>query len=226
MRALRGHWQLLALTGLVFVTWQTPVVTPLKILFVFFHELSHAAAAWATGGAVLELQVSARQGGYAVTAGGSRFWILSAGYLGSLLIGVALLILAVRTRADRAVLGGLGALLLMCTALYVRDTFALLFCGGAGAAMLAAARLLPRQGCDLILRVIGLTSLLYVPYDIFDDTLRRSALRSDAQMLAEEVGGTTMLWGGAWLVLSLIVILWVLLRGLGARSNLGAPRRR
>lgn len=225
MRWIEAHWQLVAITALVFALWQTPIVLPLKILVVFFHEFSHGAAAWLTGGEVLELQVSAQQGGYAVTRGGSRFWILTAGYLGSLLCGVALLLLALRTKADRVVLGALGAVMLLCCAFFIRDAFALAFCAGAGAVMLVCARILPRQACDLMLRVIGLSSLIYVPYDIFDDTLRRAALRSDARMLAEEFGGTTMMWGTLWLAFACAVICWVLLRGLGPRSNLDWPRR-
>jgi hypothetical protein len=68
--------------------------------------------------------------------------------------------------------------------------------------------------------VIGLTSLIYVPYDIFDDTIARSTLRSDAYMLAEAFGGTAMIWGAIWLVLSGIVIAWCLRRILGTSSNI------
>ena len=86
MTYFKGHWQLLALLAAVFALWQTPVVLPLKILVVFLHELSHGLAAVLTGGEIVELSLSAQQGGHAVTRGGSRFLILSAGYLGSLLL--------------------------------------------------------------------------------------------------------------------------------------------
>ncbi|MEL7098761.1 MAG: M50 family metallopeptidase [Pseudomonadota bacterium] len=224
MSYFRGHWQLIALTGVVFALWQTQVVLPLKLLVVFFHEFAHGAAAVLTGGEVLELSVSAQQGGYAVTRGGSRFWILSAGYLGSLVIGLSLLLAALRSRADRAILGGLGALMILCCVLFIRESFALVFCAFSGAAMMLAAWVLPRQVCDLILRVIGVTSLLYAPYDIFDDTIRRAALRSDARMLAEEVGGTTLMWGGLWLAVSALVILAALRFALAPHSNLSSGR--
>ena len=105
MNTLRGHWQLIVITGLVFLLWKTPVVLPLKILVVFMHELSHGLAAILTGGAVERISLSVQQGGHAVTRGGNSFAILSAGYLGSLLIGMAFLMIALRTRADRIVLG-------------------------------------------------------------------------------------------------------------------------
>ncbi len=211
---------MLALAVLVFALWRTPVALPLKLLVVLFHELSHGLAAVATGGSIESLTVTADQGGLAVTRGGSRFAVLTAGYLGSLLLGLAVFAAALRSTADRVVLGVLGGVLLIVAALYIREGFALLFCLAAGGAMLAGARFLPRLAADLVLRVIGLASMIYVPYDIVSDTILRAGMRSDARMLAEEIGGATMLWGGLWLVLSLVVI-GVSLRALAqGESNL------
>lgn len=193
---------------------------PLKILVVFLHELSHAIAIVLTGGSVESFSISPQQGGLVVGRGGNRFLSLSAGYLGSLALGMALLVIALRTHWDKAVLGGFGGVMLLVTLLYVREPFAMAFCSGVGVVMIAMAWYLGRTICDLVLRIIGLTSMIYVPFDIFDDTIRRSGLRSDAYMLAEEFGGTTMFWGGLWLVLSLAAIILCLRRFLGRDSNL------
>ena len=69
--------------------WNTQVVYPLKIFVVFMHEVSHGLAALATGGSIKEIQIVQQEGGHAVTLGGSRFWTLTAGYLGSLAVGWA-----------------------------------------------------------------------------------------------------------------------------------------
>ncbi|MEP3278479.1 MAG: M50 family metallopeptidase [Stappiaceae bacterium] len=220
MQLIKGHWQLIALTALVFLLWKTPIVVPLKIMIVFLHEFSHAAVTILTGGSVVELSLSPQQGGHVISRGGSRFLILTAGYLGSLVIGAALLVIALRTDADRLVLGLLGAIMLVVTVLYVRDWFPLIFCTLTGVGMLAVARYLDHAVSDMVLRVIGLSSLIYVPYDIFDDTIRRSGARSDAYMLADEFGGPTIFWGGLWLVLSLAAIVWCLRYGIGPSSNL------
>jgi len=187
MAFLKGHWQLFTLTALVFALWQTPVMVPLKILIVLLHELSHGLAAILTGGSVEQISVSPRQGGFAVTRGGIRFFVITAGYVGSLLLGVGLMLAALKSRFDREVMMGLGLVLLAVAALYARDMFAISFTSGMGLVMLAVGYFLPHQINDLALRVIGLTSMIYVPYDIFDDTIRRSGLRSDARILAEEV---------------------------------------
>lgn len=206
--------------ALVFALWSTPAVIPLKLLIVFLHEVSHALATLATGGSVISLTVTPDQGGAVLSLGGNRFAILNAGYVGSLLIGVLLFLVAVRTHLDRAMLGLLGALLLAVTMLYVRDLFALAFGLATGAAMLAAAWYLSRNINDLALRVIGLASMVYVPYDIFSDTIARTHLQSDAWMLADEFGGPTILWGGLWLVLSILAIGVSLRHGLGSDSDI------
>ena len=219
MKFLKGHWQLILIIAIVFALWGTLAVYPLKILVVFMHELSHGLAAVLTGGSIEEISLSAQEGGHAITRGGSRFIILSAGYVGSLLFGVALLLMALRTNADRVVLGLFGIVILLVTALYIRDLFPLAFCTIAGFSMLAGARYLNLHINDFVLRVIGLTSVIYVPYDIFSDTIARSNLRSDAYMLAEEFGGSSMLWGGLWLVLSLALIGFCLRFAFDQRSN-------
>lgn len=203
MGLFRAHWQMLGFAGIIFALWQTPIVLPLKLIVVFFHELSHGLAALVTGGEIESIAVTADQGGLTVTRGGSAFAILSAGYLGSLLIGMALFAAALRSAADRLVLALLGVVLVAVAALYVREGFALAFSLGAGGLMLAGARWLSGLGADLILRLIGLASMIYVPYDILSDTILRAPLHSDARMLAEEVGGATVLWGGLWLIVSI-----------------------
>lgn len=204
----------------VFALWQTPVIIPLKILIVFLHELAHALMTLLTGGQVISLSVSPQQGGLVISAGGNRFLTLTAGYLGSLLIGITLLVVALRTKADRAVMALFGVIMLLVAAFYIRDLFALAFTLASGVGLLAIARFLSQEFNDLVLRVIGLTSMIYVPYDIFSDTIARSAQRSDARMLAEEFGGTTLIWGGLWLVISLLVIGWCLRFVLGQSSNM------
>ncbi|SMY07286.1 M50 family metallopeptidase [Flavimaricola marinus] len=218
MSFLRQHWQLFLITVAVFVFWNTPVIYPLKILVVFMHELAHGLAAIMTGGSIEAISLSNMEGGYAITRGGNGFLILSAGYFGSLLIGTLLLVGAVKTNADRFVLGFFGLAILVITVLYIRQPFAIIFCTSASLLMIATAWFLNHHVSDFVLRLIGLTSMIYIPYDIISDTISRSHLPSDAFLIAEQYGGTTVLWGGFWLVLSFALI------GLCLRLTF-APRR-
>lgn len=220
-----GHWQLFALTALVFALWQTPVVVPLKILVVFFHEAAHAFMAIATGGEVISIEVNARQGGVMWSAGGNRFLVSTAGYLGSLLIGVGLFLAALKSGADRAILFGLGLVLAILAALYIRDVFSLVFTLGTACIAFLVAAFLPSAVSDLLLRVIGLASMLYVPWDTAVDTIfytgfRPPGMMSDAASIAAQVGGTEALWGAIWVAISIVVLLFVAVVALRSPSNI------
>lgn len=197
---------LLALLVVVVLLWNTWFVYPLKILVVFFHELSHGLMAVATGGSILRIELVAQQGGLCVTAGGVRFLVLSAGYLGSLVWGGVILIAAARTRHDKMITMLLGALLLLVTVVFIRPIIGFGFGFGAllGLAMIVAGRLLPESVNDLVLKLVGLTSCLYAVLDIKSDIIDRSHLRSDARMLSEITLIPTVVWGVIWIAIAAI----------------------
>lgn len=198
----------------IFFLWPYPVLYPLKLLVVFFHESSHALMTVASGGKVVELVINEMQGGHVISNGGNRFLTLSAGYLGSLLWGSAIYLLAVRSKYDKVIMTLLGLIIVALCGFFVRDLFALAFGATVATAMLGIGAKASMEINDLILRVIGATSMLYVPLDIYSDTIDRSGLRSDAVMLAEEFGGSGILWGVAWLTLSVLMILVTFYLGL------------
>ena len=211
----RSHWWQLGLIFLaVALLWHTWAVYPLKILVVFFHEVSHGLAAILTGGSIVEIQVTKEQGGHCITQGGNRFLTLSAGYLGSLVFGGSILLLAARSHNDRGITTTLGVLLLAITLLFVRPWFGfgMVFGLATGAGLLLAAQYLGKAGNDWLLQIIGITSCLYAFLDIKSDILDRPELRSDARMLAEHTGIPTLVWGLVWLVLAAALTVWFVLR--------------
>ena len=193
--------------------WNTWVVYPLKILVVFFHELSHGLMAVITGGSIKEIRIVAAQGGVAVTAGGNRFLTLSAGYLGSLVLGGVILVLATRTRYDQTIATVIGGLMILISLLFVRPiiSFGIFFGLLSGLAMIAAGKYLSEDSNDFILKVIGLTSCLYAVLDIKSDVLDRPYLRSDARMLAELTHLPTIFWGLLWITIAVIAAVFFLL---------------
>jgi len=176
---IKALLSLTALIILICISWHSPVLLPLKLMVVFFHESSHAFATLLTGGTVQSLQIVPEQGGQVISLGGNRFVILSAGYLGSLLGGLLLFLITVYTERDRWLTAGLGLLLIIITLLFADTLFSYLFGGLTGLSLCLAARYLAHSVNDLICRLIALTNLLYVPMDIYDDTLARNHLPSD-----------------------------------------------
>ena len=217
--AKTDYWLLPLLAFACILAWDTQLLTPLKILVVFLHEGSHALATLLTGGRVLAMRIVANEGGEVQSIGGWPIVIISAGYLGSLLWGALILILAARSSADRWIMAALGVAMLLLTAFYVRNLYGFAFGLFGGLSALASAKFLSAWINDLILKLIGIVTMLYVPIDIFSDTLARSGLRSDARILAEYLGGTTMFWGVVWLFISAMVIPAALYLGLRPGKN-------
>jgi hypothetical protein len=208
---------LVILLSLIIYFWDHTVLYPFKLLVVFFHETSHALATIFTGGEVKDFVVIQQQGGYVVSDGGNRFIILNSGYLGSLAWGLVIYVFAVMNKFNKVLMVALGIIIGIITIMFVSNLFALVFGLVITAVMILIGIYVPVKINNFILRLIGLTSMVYVPLDILSDTIYRSHLKSDAQMLADEFGGATIIWGSVWLFLSIFLLFlclrWTLKRG-------------
>lgn len=209
--------------GLLWSLWDTAIIYPLKIFVVLLHEVSHAAAAVATGGSVERILLDIHQGGATYTRGGNAFITLSAGYLGSLLWGGLFVVLAFnRWLKPRWILGGVGGAVLLLTLFLVRNLFGFGFGILFAAGLLAVARYLGQGVNRALLLGLGLTSALYAILDIKSDVLDRPHLASDAAMLAEMTGIPTAAWGFLWIGIALLVCAW-LLKWVARRMEAGVP---
>jgi hypothetical protein len=190
--------------ALLWMVWDTVAAYPLKIFVVLLHELSHAIAVWLTGGIVDRITLDPLQGGATFARGGSAFIALSAGYLGSLLWGCGLVVVAHLKKVHAGwVMAAIGALVLELTLLYLTGLFAVAFGLFFGVALLGAAWKLPELWNRRSVLVLGMTSCLYAVLDIKSDVLDRPTLPSDAAMLADLTGWPTLFWGVLWIAVAL-----------------------
>ncbi len=197
----------------VWFLWDTVFVWPVQMFVVLLHELSHGLVALATGGSIREIGLSPDQGGFCRCPGGNAFLTLSAGYLGSLAWGALFIELGrLGGRASRILLGVLGAVILVLAFTTVRSVFAIILCLSAGAALILAGFRLRSAGREVLLTALGLTSCLYAVLDIKSDILDRPGLPSDATALAHMTGVPAVVWGLAWILVSLGVCAWLLRR--------------
>ena len=204
---------LIIVTVVAYLLWNTVYLFPLKLLVVFFHESSHALMTIMTNGEVKEMVINLQQGGHVLSSGGNRFLTLSAGYLGSLLWGIGIYVAAVYSRFDKVIMALLAITITVITLVFIRDSLTIALSLTMAVLMFASSAKASMHVNDFILRLIGLTNMFYVPMDIYSDTIERSHLRSDAFMLAEEIGGTTVIWGGLWFGISAIAVISVLWLG-------------
>lgn len=202
LRSISPIWLLIGF-GL-FLLWTTPLIYPLKLFVVFLHELSHGMMAVATGGRLDHFVVNGNEGGHAISIGGSRFLILSAGYLGSLMWGGLILLIAARTNYDKALSVSLGLVTVLITLVFTRNTFGIAFGMLFGTGLILAGKYVRESINDWMLRTIGFATCIYAILDIASDVLWRSALKSDARMLAELTGIPTLIWGSFWILLAIV----------------------
>jgi hypothetical protein len=114
----------LALTAFIIalVLWQMQglffLAYPFRLFVTMIHELGHGMAAVLTGGSFVRFEVTRRGAGLAWTSGGSRFFIIQAGYLGTALFGAGLLYLTHRVRRPGRVAIGVGVFIAVLTLAY------------------------------------------------------------------------------------------------------------
>jgi len=214
---------LIGLMAILLWLWDTPIVYPLRVLVVFFHELSHGLMAVITGGRVDFIALHPAEGGVTWVGGGNRFLTLSAGYLGSMVWGAILLLASMKPARAAVVNRLLAVLILLVTLAWVRPMlgFGWVFGAVAGLGLAFAAGRLSSNGNALVLRVIGLTSCLYALFDIKSDIFDRPGRTSDAVLLAEMTGIHAFIWGGFWLLLSATAAgfaVWTVCRKSSVRS--------
>ncbi len=200
----KRQFRFLALFGVYFTSiwflWGTPFVYPIKLFVVLLHEVSHGLAALLTGGQILGIEVTPREGGLCRCPGGNPFLTLSAGYLGSLLWGGAMIWGAERFKSRSAwFVTGIAAVAGVSTLLFVRQPFAAAFGLAFAGGLLIVSRRAGLVGNRIVLTTLGLTSCLYAVLDIKSDILDRPELLSDARMLAELTHIPTVVWGSIWI---------------------------
>ena len=198
---------------LLWLFWNSPVVYPVRVFVVFLHEISHGAAAVATGGSIQRITLNPRLGGACYCPGGNAFLTLSAGYLGSLVWGG--LLLEVGRKAGRrahAITRGVGGAVIILTLLFVRGGFGIAFGLLFGGFLLLVSDRIGAEANRTLLAVLGLTSVLYAILDIKSDVLDRPHLPSDAHMLAQLTGVPTVAWGVLWIGIAVLVASWLLVR--------------
>jgi hypothetical protein len=208
--------------------WDSPVLLPFKLLSVMGHETGHALASLVVGGSVDRVSLRLDESGECLSRIPDGFFarvtVFSAGYVGSALISVLLLVLSYRFEARRLMLGLACAWLSLMTLFYARDAFTLVFALVMAGLFGLGARFLPDALVGFVNLFIASFTALYAVMDLKDD-LWNSAVRShsDAQLLADVTIVPAVVWAALWTLLSVAVLLggaWFALRGRVSRPSI------
>lgn len=203
--------------ALALALWNMPqfdfILYPLRLFVTFVHETGHGLAALLTGGQIGRLVVNADGSGLATTAGGARWLILPAGYLGAAVFGAGLFYLANRLPHTRALAVGLGTAMALIALLYTDFLSTAFIIGGLIGAGLILLGL--RAHVDLtliILNALAVVTALNAVFDLF--SLVRSSgatlgrIRNDAAQFSAEFAPLipAAVWALIWAVLAVVIL--------------------
>ncbi len=193
----------------VFTLWWTPLLFPFRIFTTAAHEVSHAIAALLTGNSVQKIELFWNGGGvtyiFGVNTTFEAIIVYSAGYLGSVLFGGALLLLAKRATSRRNSLYAIVIGLIIITVFYIRDVQSLLLVVIVG----GLAGLVAYKGPNIVVQftiyVLALLSCLYSLQDLiylfFANSNPFHTGFNDAVGLEKATGLPALVWSLAWGIL-------------------------
>lgn len=218
--ALWRQRDVLLMIGLVFVSFvlgRQPgferLFFPFRLFDTFIHELSHGLASIITGGSFHRLVVYPDFSGMAWSSGGIRWFITSAGYLGSALFGALLMLISARRISARTVLVGLGIALGVLCLFFVRDMFGIVSGLLIAAALGIAGRQLPSRwanGLVLFMAVQMMLNALDSLFGLIMVSAGRSHAASDAQIMAHATGVPALVWALLWSLIAISILFTVL----------------
>lgn len=190
----------LVLAVIALFIWNSPILLPIKLLTVLFHELSHGLAAILTGGRIISINLDLNQGGLCLTSGGFAIVVASAGYLGSLFWGSGILLASLTKGINRGLTKAIGIMILVVTILWVRNLETLFITLLTSGLLIYISTKLKEEYCSIFIKFLSLISCFYVIFDIKDDLLDRVVPNSDAYVISKMIFPYFMRSAGSYII--------------------------
>jgi hypothetical protein len=204
--------------GIIFVLWNVPqissaVLYPFRLFVTYVHEAGHGIAALISGGHFLRFEIETNGAGQAITAGGSRWLILPAGYLGAALFGAVLFYLVNTVRYSRSISVMLGIGLIIFSVLFGLSSLTAFIVGILfGLALIGVGWKANREINTLLLNMLammtGLNAILDLYLLIGSSNIMLGSLRNDAAAFSEEVAPLipAAVWAFLWALIALVML--------------------
>ncbi|MCA0457049.1 MAG: M50 family metallopeptidase [Chloroflexi bacterium] len=180
----------------VLILWNIPqldfILYPFRLFVTYVHESGHGTAALISGGRFLGFEIFSNGSGQAITAGGSRWLILPAGYLGAALFGSILFYLNNRFHRSRVLAVAIGIGLIVYSVLFGRIALLSLIVGSAfGIGLVAlgwkANEYLNSFFLNILALLTGLNAVLDVYYLVGDSSASLGSVQNDAAAFSRDV---------------------------------------
>ncbi|KAJ7449585.1 peptidase M50B-like-domain-containing protein [Mycena latifolia] len=212
--------QIIAFAVVIFGFWNVPgvrnCINPLKLFTIGWHELCHIAAAILSGGRILKITIDPHVGGATIVEGGRPLFILSAGYIGSTLLGALFTLAGWDTLVAKVMSFVLGIGLIMPLAL-VRDKLTILLTIIYEALLIGFWFVDHGGALRWYCLFVGVMNVLFVIWDVADDRFFHKTNDSDATQFAilyPSIGPHQ--WAGFWIIVQFGILAAVSVLGIKA----------
>ncbi len=182
--------------------WNSVAIFPIKLLVIFFHEISHALAVIFTGGNVLSFDIFLNLSGGVVSENGNEFFIASAGYLGSLIFGL-LIFISPNGKFRLIIPTIISALIILFTANFLKDGITIAYLFGFAVLFFVSPKYFNKQLNNWLMKIIGLIASIYIVLDIKEDLLTLVYRETDTQKLEMITNVPAIFWGLLWFVITI-----------------------
>jgi hypothetical protein len=205
----------LLITLVIIVVMNIPYVKwalyPFTIFSTWIHELCHGLAAEMAKGNIIKLEIFPDTSGlctFSLPNANRTAFVASAGYQGTAVIGMLLLMLRRTKRGPRAGTFAIALMMLISVCIWVRNVFGICFILGMGVLLALAAWKLPSFWIRNLYVVLGVTCTLNAITSIkalfgTNQEVNGNEVSTDAVAMADVKGGSHTMWALIWMFLAL-----------------------
>jgi len=217
-RRISDNWLWIAAAlslGISLTRWGPFLLYPFRLFTTWVHECSHALVTILVGGHVNSIVIE--RNGSGVTSSlipqsrVAQGLVASAGYIGASIVGCALMMAARGRKAAHGILWAIGAFMLLTLLVWMRNLF------GAAVVLIWSVALiaLSRKGrgpvSSFVLSLLAVQVALNAVFDIRVLFLLNGG-RSDAATMASVFVLPAWTWASLWMLISIALLTWTLLR--------------
>lgn len=213
---------ILASLMLTYIPIVNLLIGPITTFVTAIHEMSHAFACILTGGHVAGMTIVSDglgHGGLTYCQGGNSFLVTSAGYLGTTLVGCALIALGSIPKISKGILFTIGAAIGLASITFmfgsvthgiIGQGLGSMFWGGLFSALLIWASLkLNVYHANLLVLFLGVQTGLNALNDVgilIQSSMFNSSTFSDATNMAQLTGLPAVVWAALWSIMAIAML--------------------
>ncbi|KAF4569824.1 hypothetical protein EYR40_008804 [Pleurotus pulmonarius] len=211
---------IIAMSVVIFGFWNVPgvrnIINPLKLFTIGWHELCHISMAILTGGRILKVTIDPFIGGATIVEGGHPYIILSAGYIGSTLLGGIFILAGFDTLVAKIMSFVLGVGLVMPLVL-ILDKLTILLTMLYEGVLIGFWFIDHAEPLRWYCLFVGVMNILFVIWDVADDRFFHKTNQSDAtqfNVLMPRI--PAHIWACLWIIYSAGVLAGFVILGIAA----------